>query len=253
MKLLKSASGPSNRKASRYPINAILWGILLHYSAYVIMQTLCLYAETNRGPSLSDRLHEIIPADRSLAIFNSVLWLPGVLGFIVILAVFRPVACVNYLRAGALVSLLRGIFVFSTSLGPPAATIVGTPSSLFLLTPSKIGLQLLLHQWFPIDMFYGGSGMSAAYLTQDLFFSGHTATTFLFLLVLKYRDPWFWPVLAFHIVTVGLLVITHEHYTIDILGAYFVVYAVFVFFQRRNLFLTANAHDPVEATSLEKQ
>lgn len=220
-----------------YPRREIALGIFYQYSSYVIMQTFCLLAETTRGPTLPDRLHEWIQADRTLAVYNSTIWLPGVLVFIAFLAIRSPVACVNYMRVGAVVTVFRGLFIFATSLGPPLAVMSDAPPAMLSLTRESITLPLLIRQWIPLDVLYGGSGLSAAYLTQDLFFSGHTATTFLFCLVTR---GWIRVVsVFFHIVTVALLILTHEHYTIDIMGAYFVVYAVHSFFERRSLLLSA--------------
>lgn len=219
----------------------IFWAALLQYGAYIFMQTLCLVAETMRGPSLPDRLHSLIPAQRHLYLFNSTLWFPGILICIIALMVLRPAACVNYLRVGAVVSVFRGIFIFLTTLGPPLAVRDSAPKAMLELTLEGITPLLLLRQWLPLDLFYGGGHMSAAHLTQDMFFSGHTATTFLFLLVTGFRDRLFWPMLAFHSVTVALLIVTHEHYTIDILGAYFIVYAVHAFFARRGWLMPAHA------------
>ncbi|MBL8018226.1 MAG: hypothetical protein JNM27_01055 [Leptospirales bacterium] len=226
-----------------YPWGSILSGIGLHYLAYMFMQTLCLLAETRRGPMLSDRMHEWIPAHREYSVFNATIWLPGVIAFILLLSILRPEKCVNYLRVGAAVSFCRGIFIYMTSLGPPQAMLIDTPPAMLSLTMNDITWPLLLRQWFPFDVFYGGSGLSAAYLTQDLFFSGHTATTVLFLFVLGTRDVWFWPALVFHLFTVGLLFLTHEHYTIDILGAYFITYALYVFFEKRRLLFPLNPAD----------
>ena len=219
----------------------ILFGALLQYGAYIIMQTFCLLAETTRGPSLPDRLHEWIPARRDLNLFNSTIWLPGVLLLIVLLGMIRPAACVNYLRIGALVTVFRGVFIYLTTLGPPFAVISSAPKAMLELKIQDITPLLLLRQWIPLDVLYGGGHLSAAHLTQDLFFSGHTSTTFLFLLVVGRRDWLFWPILAFHLLTIGLLVITHEHYTIDILGAYFVVYACRAFFEKKGWLVHSHA------------
>ncbi|HET7823855.1 MAG TPA: phosphatase PAP2-related protein, partial [Anaeromyxobacter sp.] len=67
----------------------------------------------------------------------------------------------------------------------------------------------------------------AAYLTKDLFFSGHTATTFLLLLYLWPSRRLRWAALAGHVLVVLSVFLSHLHYTIDVLGAYAVALAVF--------------------------
>lgn len=205
----------------------------LHYAAYVFMQTLALLAETRRGPTLPDLILDAFPAHREFDWINSIVWLPGLLLAIALLAWKRPCLCVDYLKVGAAVSVARGIFIVATGLGPPSGTMMGAPTAYLHLQMADITPALLLRQWLPVDAFWGGSGLSAVYLTQDLFFSGHTATTFLLVLLTWRRDLLAVPFLLFHLVTVTFLFVTHEHYTIDILGAYFVVYATFHWFRSR--------------------
>ncbi|MBE7440600.1 MAG: phosphatase PAP2 family protein [Spirochaetales bacterium] len=206
---------------------------LLHYLAYIVMQSLALFAETRRGPSLPDLILDQFPARRHWDFFNSTIWLPALLGCIVLLLFLRPHSALAYLRVGAAVSVLRGIFISLTSLGPPEGLRQASPAAFLDFGPENLSFSLFLRQWLPLDVFWGGSGLSAAYLTQDLFFSGHTASTFLLLLCLRNGDRLFWPFLLYHILSVFFIIYTHEHYSIDILGAYFITYAVYVFFERK--------------------
>jgi hypothetical protein len=66
------------------------------------------------------------------------------------------------------------------------------------------------------------------YLTKDLFFSGHTAATFLLLLYV-------WPtrglrrlMLTSHVLVVASVFLAHLHYSIDVVGAYAVTFSLFV-------------------------
>lgn len=213
----------------------------LHYAAYLFMQTLALLAETRRGPTLPDLVLDAFPAHREFDWINSSFWLPGLLLALVLLAWKRPCVCIDYLKVGAAVSIARGLFIVATGLGPPPGTIGEAPQGFLHLQMADITPGLLLRQWIPIDAFWGGSGLSAVYLTQDLFFSGHTATTFLLVLLTWRRDLLAVPFLAFHLVTVTFLFVTHEHYTIDILGAYFIVYALFHWFRGRRWIVTTEA------------
>lgn len=219
--------------SAKFPFRALLTAALFHYLAYVIMQTLALFAETRRGPPLPDLLLELVEPRRDLDWVNQSVWLSVLLGSLVLMAVLRPRRAINYLRVGAVVSLFRGIFITLTTLGPPPALSRSVPRAMLALRREDIGFELLLRQWLPLDIFWGPGELSAAYLSQDLFFSGHTSSTFLLLLA---AAGWrrVWPVLlCFHLLVVGLLVVTHEHYSIDILGAYFVTYAVWKFMEGR--------------------
>jgi membrane-associated phospholipid phosphatase len=66
------------------------------------------------------------------------------------------------------------------------------------------------------------------YLTKDLFFSGHTATTLL-LLLYAWRDPPLrWAMLVGHVAVVASVFFSHLHYTIDVVGAYAITFSLFV-------------------------
>ncbi len=67
----------------------------------------------------------------------------------------------------------------------------------------------------------------AAYLTKDLFFSGHTATTFLLVLYLWRFPRLRAPALAGHVLVVASVFLSHLHYAIDVAGAYAVAFAIF--------------------------
>ncbi len=70
-------------------------------------------------------------------------------------------------------------------------------------------------------------GAMRAYLTQDLFFSGHTATTFLLVLYVWRSPPLRIAALAAHLLVVASVFLSHLHYAIDVAGAYAVTFAIF--------------------------
>jgi hypothetical protein len=140
----------------------------------------------------------------------------------------------KYLLVGSIVSLVRGIFIFMTSLGAPLAVRESIPIEIQNIKIEDITLKFLLKQWIPFEIFTNEK-FSGFYLTQDLFFSGHTASTFLLLLCLEKKNFIFYIFLLFHINTVFFLIITHEHYTIDILGAYFITYSIYIFMEQKKL------------------
>jgi membrane-associated phospholipid phosphatase len=77
----------------------------------------------------------------------------------------------------------------------------------------------------PTGVFFRDS--ANLYLTKDLFFSGHTATTLLvFLYFLPFRRLR-WVALALHLVVVASLFFGHIHYTIDVIGAWAITFALF--------------------------
>ena len=140
--------------------------IVLHYLAYCCMQTLALMSETRRGPNMSDTLHDIIPMVVSLNWFNGLGWLFGLLFSIIYLGIFHRLICIDYLRIGAILSALRGLFISLTSLGPPFSHANAIHMEGFSI--KSIKFELLLRHWLPIDILWGGSQYSAFHLTQDL-------------------------------------------------------------------------------------
>lgn len=217
-------------------INRLLfYSFVLHYFAYVIMQTLAFHAEFRRGPALPDLILDTIPINRNYIWMNHHVWFVGLISFLVFMAFRRKTECIIYLRVGAVVSILRGVFISLTTLGPPRGEKISQTE--FLLN-YDITLELLLNQWIPIAALWGEKN-NAFYLTQDLFFSGHTSSTFLLVLVLRKYSKEFFIAILFHLSTIFFLLLSHEHYSIDILGAYFVVYSVYIFMEKRNYFLSA--------------
>ena len=101
------------------------------------------------------------------------------------------------------VLLLRFCFMFLLPLDPPVGIIP-------------------LHDPF-IELF--GTGET---LLRDLFFSGHTATLFLFFLIIEKRLYKLFFLISTVLVAFALL-LQHVHYTIDILTAPFVVYGCYRF------------------------
>ncbi len=213
----------------------ILYALLIHYFAYVVMQTLALFAETKRGPSLPDRLHEWVTPRREFDWVNNQVWFILLIVSIFYLCLFRKKSAILYLLIGSLVSIFRGIFIFLTSLGPPFALYSQIPQEIIQLKFEGITLSLLFKHWLPLSILWDNDS-GVFFLTQDLFFSGHTASTFLLLICLKKKDLLYYIFLFYHINTVVFLILTHEHYTIDILGAYFVVYSCFMYFRNNRIF-----------------
>ena len=71
------------------------------------------------------------------------------------------------------------------------------------------------------------------YLTKDLFFSGHTASTFLLYLCCRGQRTLGAVALAAHVLTVAVVFMAHLHYTIDVIGAWAVTFALYTFCSRR--------------------
>lgn len=86
----------------------------------------------------------------------------------------------------------------------------------------------LTHLKTPFDaMSHGFPGALSFFEFQnDLFFSGHTAVPFLAFLVFKgHKIRWFF--LAGSLLMATTVLAMHEHYSIDVFGAYFITYGCY--------------------------
>jgi hypothetical protein len=132
----------------------------------------------------------LTPRDVSLPVFI-LLWASTLL--LVVRVIQDPDLALLLLWSYALLTLLRMSCIGLISLEPPKG-----------LIPMADPLT---------NLFYGGT-----YITHDLFFSGHTATVFLFCCCLKRRADKYFTGLATLFIGL-LLLIQHVHYTIDVLAA----------------------------------
>ena len=198
---------------------AIARAIAFRFACYAAMTALALASEARRGPTLPDLVLERVPYVESVDRANYVAWL----------ALYLPLACAflwleprrwaRYTVTGGLVSLARGVCIAATTLGPPDPAHAGPGIG------GKSFGRAFLELVSPFDVFVEGS--ARAYLTQDLFFSGHAATTFLLVLYLWRRPRLRVLALAAHVVVVATVILAHLHYTIDVAGAWAFTFGIF--------------------------
>jgi PAP2 superfamily C-terminal len=203
----------------------ILLALAGRYASFVAMCALALLHEGTRGPTLYDPLLELLPYVAWVDRANWWLWLALYLPLALAFLCSEPERWIRYMWTGALVSLARGLCIAATQLGPPDPAHTG----------AGIGARgygrALYELVSPFHVFVESS--QRAYLTQDLFFSGHAATTFLLWLYLRGRR-WLGPLaLAGHLVSVAAVLLAHLHYTIDVLGAWAATWAIYALRERR--------------------
>lgn len=158
------------------------------------------YIESRRGIQLNDVvLQHIKPRDMSLLLFI-LLWTNTLL--VIVRAVMHPSIFIRLLTAFTLLCITRMITISILPLDPPSNLIA-------LKDPLS-------------NFFYAGP-----FVTKDLFYSGHTATMFLFIFLLRKKTDKY---IAFGIscAVAMLVLIQHVHYTIDVLAA--PIFASLVYF-----------------------
>ncbi len=198
---------------------AILGALLLRYAAYGAMTALAIWNERRPAPTLPDAVLAVVPYVGWVARANYVLWLCLYLPVAVGLLWDAPRRFVRYMVTGALVSLARGVTLAMTGLGPPDPATAGPGLG------AHDALAAFVQLVSPWHVFARGS--MQAYLTKDLFFSGHTATTFLLLLYVWDRPRLRWLALAGHVLVVASVFLAHRPDAIDVAGAYAVTFTLF--------------------------
>jgi hypothetical protein len=126
----------------------------------------------------------------------------------------------RYMMTAGWLALVRGLCILATGLGPVRGPDVN--AGIDAATRWRGFVDILLMRGVLTE------NSPAMYLTKDLFFSGHVATTVLLLLyVWRYRELRALA-LAAHVAVVAVVLLAHLHYTIDIIGAYAITFALFV-------------------------
>jgi hypothetical protein len=194
--------------------------LLFRGACYAAMTAAAIWNERRPAPAgLPDLVLSRVPYVGWVADANYLLWLAAYLPVSLALLWSAPRRFARYTVTAGLVSLARGATLLMTGLGAPDPARAGP--GLGGRDPLEAFVELLS----PWDVF--AKDAMAAYLTKDLFFSGHTATTFLLLLYAWPRPALRAVALAGHVLVVASVFLSHLHYTIDVAGAYAVAFAIF--------------------------
>jgi len=203
----------------------LLAALAFRFASYGVMTALAVWAERRPAPTLPDLVLAQLPFVAWVARANTWLWLICYLPLSLLFLWQEPRRWIRYMWAGGLVSLLRGITIALTGLGPPDPARAGP----------GLGDRSFAEAWLalvsPVEVL--GKGALSAYLTKDLFFSGHAATTFLLLLYLWHRPRLRALALFGHALVVASVLLARLHYAIDVVGAWAVTFAVYALWEWR--------------------
>jgi hypothetical protein len=195
---------------------ALLW----RYGCHAAMLGFSLVNERRPAPSLPDTLLAHLPRIPWIATWNYWLWLvcyvPAALW---LWRRDRPVF-LRFLYLGGWLSLLRGVCVGITGLGPVYGPDLNAGISWEALLPAWLALVN------PISALAGPAPQ--LYLTKDLFFSGHVSSTFLLWLYCRGKGSLGTIAGVGHAGTVAVVFLSHLHYGIDVVGAWAVTFSVYV-------------------------
>jgi hypothetical protein len=179
-----------------------------------------VWNELRPAPTVPDLVLAHVPYVGWVARGNYLLWLAAYLPLSLALLWLAPRTFARYTVTAGLVSLARGATLVLTGLGAPDPATAGAGLA------GRAPLDAFVALLSPWQVF--AKDAMAAYLTKDLFFSGHTATTFLLALYLWRFPRLRAPALAAHALVVASVFLSHLHYGIDVAGAYAVAFSIFV-------------------------
>ena len=202
---------------------ASFWGLLAlavaaRYACHALMLLVVLVHERTPAPALPDLVLAHVPYVAAVARWNYVLWLlcyvPGAL----YLGWRNRDLFPRFLLLDGLLALLRGLTIPLTSLGP----VLGADLNAQHAFPLWSTWLSILN---PVSAIAGNT--AGIYLTKDLFFSGHIASTFLLYLFARRLGLVSRIYLVLNLFTLGMVFLAHLHYTIDVVGAYALTYCLF--------------------------
>ena len=191
-------------------------------ACYGVMVWLALWAEARPAPTLPDAVLAHVPYVPWVDRGNYMLWLAGYVPVALALLFVDVERFIRYMWTAGGLAVLRGLCIVATGLGPVHGADVH--AGMDAATRWRAFLELAT----PFG-FFDTSGGARVYLTKDLFFSGHTATTLLLLLYVWKFPRLRWWMLAAHVLIVASVFFSHLHYTIDVIGAYAITFALFAF------------------------
>jgi len=190
------------------------------------MVWLALWSEARPAPSLPDLVLEQVPYLPWVDRWNYFIWLFAYLPIGLTLLWVDTPRFIRYMVSSGLLSLVRGVCIVVTGLGPVNG------SDLHAGLSDADRWQAFWRLVTPFG-FFSSEGGAQVSLTKDLFFSGHTATTFLLLLYVWRFEKLRKAMILMHIIVVVSVFLAHLHYTIDVIGAYAITFSLFVLRERK--------------------
>ena len=199
------------------------WGLLAlvlvaRYACHALMLLVALVHEGTPAPALPDLVLSRLPYVAVLARWNYPLWLfcyvPGAL----YLGWRDRDLFLRFLVLDGLLALLRGLMIPLTALGP----VIGPDLNAQHAFPLWSTWLSILN---PVSAIMGNT--AGIYLTKDLFFSGHIATTFELYLFSRRLGRVSWIYLGLNLFTAAVVFLARLHYTIDVVGAYAIAYGLY--------------------------
>jgi hypothetical protein len=198
---------------------SVLAAFAWRYLAHSLMVAMSLVCEARPGRPMADWLLTQIPYSRWLAVHNYHVWLVAYVPLALWLWRRDRSAFVSFLWLGGVLSLLRGLSIALVPLGPVEGVDVNVGMSRAELWQAFLGIVN------PLSALT--TDVANTSLTKDLFFSGHASSSFLLWLYCRRVRLLGALALVAHLAVVFTVLAARIHYTVDVLGAWVITYAVY--------------------------
>ncbi len=219
---MSSLDLPATRAFGLYAPRAarVLGAIAFHYACFAAMLWLTLFAEARPAPSLPDLLLPHVPYVAWVDRYNYLLWVAAHVPLALLMIRRDSERFCRYSITAGILALARGLSILATGLGPVRGGDIN----------AGIDAAARAQAFWEIVTLQGvlTENSPSLYLTKDLFFSGHVATTLLVLLYAWRWPPLRWAALVGHLLVLASVFLAHLHYTIDVIGAYAIAFSIFV-------------------------
>lgn len=196
----------------------LVLALLARYACHALMLLLVLAHEHVAAPAVPDLLLSHIPYIELLARWNYLLWILCYIPGAIYIGWRDRNLLLRLILLDGILALVRGLCIPLTSLGP---TIGPDPNAAHSFPLWSTWLSILN----PVSAVAGNT--AGIFLTKDLFFSGHVATTFLLYLFSRRLGRVSRVYLGLNLFTVGVVFGAHLHYAIDVVGAYAITYCLY--------------------------
>ncbi|MBN2400372.1 MAG: phosphatase PAP2 family protein [Candidatus Aminicenantes bacterium] len=198
--------------------------ILFRYLCHSLMLIPVLINELRPAPHLPDLLLSVVPRLSWLARWNYYFWIACYFSGALYLLYRDRRLFIRFVIIDGMISLCRGLMIPLTGLGPTHRPDINAQQP-FDLWPTW---------WRLVNPYQALVGDTAGiYLTKDMFFSGHIATTFLLYLFSRRLGKTESRIFLFLQVFCLLVVFfSHLHYSIDVIGAYAITFTIFTLVDR---------------------
>jgi hypothetical protein len=185
-------------------LESLAFGIVAIFVSLVSVYYSTNYATESASNSVTDIILSNTPAYDVATIFVYGAIAVVIFSILVVLSL-KLSAAPFILKSAALLMIIRSIFVSLTHISPYPIQAALSTSYLSSTTFAQ--------------MFFTG---------DDLFFSGHVGLTFLMALLLWNTPRLRYIYLAISILFAVVVLLGHFHYSIDVLGAYFITYTIYI-------------------------